>query len=162
VVLQHDGKVYEANKMYARMLGYTPEEVLQLYVWDWDVQWTREQLLEMIRQVDAAGDHFETRHRRKDGTFLDVEISTNGALCGGQKLIFCVCRDITERKRAEKRLQEKMDDLDHFNRLMIGRELRMIELKQEVNGLCRQLGVPQRYALEFAHDAATGSDKALE
>ncbi|MDP2898425.1 MAG: PAS domain-containing protein [bacterium] len=105
VVLTEDGKVYEANKRYAEMLGYTPEEALQLHVWDWDAQWTREQLLEMLRQVDAAGDHFETRHRRKDGTFLDVEISTNGAVCGGQKLVFCVCRDITERKQAEEALR---------------------------------------------------------
>ncbi|MFC1614904.1 PAS domain S-box protein, partial [Gemmatimonadota bacterium] len=106
VVLDQDGKVYETNKRFAEMLGYTPEEVLQLHVWEWDTQWTREQLLEMVRQVDEAGDHFETRHRRKDGTFYDVEISTNGAVCGGQKLVFCVCRDITERKRAEEALRE--------------------------------------------------------
>ena len=106
VVLDHEGKVFEANRRYAEMLGYTPEEVLQLHVWDWDSLSTREQLLEMIRQVDSAGAHFETRHRRKDGTFLDVEISTNGALCGGRKLVFCVCRDITARKRSEEALQE--------------------------------------------------------
>ncbi len=106
VVLDSDGKVYEANKRYAEMLGYTPEEVLQLHLWDWDTQWTREQLLEMIRQVGATGDYLETRHRRKDGTCYDVEISTNGAICGGRKLIFCVCRDISGRKRAEQALQE--------------------------------------------------------
>jgi PAS domain S-box-containing protein len=101
VILSEDGSVHEANKRYAEMLGYTPEEVSQLHVWDWDTQWTHNQLIEMFQQVDEKGDHFETRHRRKDGTFLDVEISTNGAVIGGQKLIFCVCRDITDRKRAE-------------------------------------------------------------
>jgi PAS domain S-box-containing protein len=59
----------------------------------------------MIRTVDETGDHFETRHRRKDGSIYDVEISTNGAVIAGQKLIFCVCRDITERKRAEEELK---------------------------------------------------------
>ncbi len=106
VVLDVNGKVYQANQRYADLLGYSMEEVLQLHVWDWDTQWPREHLLEMIRTVDETGDHFETLHRRKDGTFYDVEISTNGAMFGGQKLVFCVCRDITERKRAAEALRE--------------------------------------------------------
>lgn len=106
VVLDQNGKVYEANQRYADMLGYSMEEVLQLYVWDWDTQWTREQLMEMVRTVDEKGDFFETYHRRKDGNLLDIEISTNGTMCGGQKLVFCVCRDITQRKRAEEALRE--------------------------------------------------------
>ncbi|MFZ2052960.1 MAG: PAS domain S-box protein, partial [Candidatus Aminicenantales bacterium] len=112
VVLDENGKVYEANNKYAEMLGYTPEEAQQLHIWDWDTQWTREQLLEMIRSVDVAGDHFETKHRRKDGTLLDVEISTNGAVFGGQKLVFCVCRDITQRKRDEENLKAALKERD--------------------------------------------------
>ena len=112
VVLNQNGKVFEANQRYAELLGYTMEEVLQLYVWDWDTQWTQDQLLEMLQAIDETGDHFETRHRRKDGTYYDVEISTNGAVCGGQKLIFCVCRDITERKQAVEALKEAYDQLD--------------------------------------------------
>ena len=80
VVLDSNGKVFEANKHYADMLGYTLEEVRELYVWGWDTQWSREELLEMIRTVDDTGDHFETRHRRKDGSYYDVEISTNGTV----------------------------------------------------------------------------------
>ena len=37
----------------------------------------------------------------KDGTLLDMEISTNGTIIDNRKLVFCVCRDITERKQAE-------------------------------------------------------------
>ncbi len=106
VVLDQDGKVYEANRRFAEMLGYTPEETAELHVWDWEYLYPREQVLEMIRTVDEAGDHFETQHRRKDGSVYDVEISTNGAMFAGQKLIFCVCRDITERKKAEQALRE--------------------------------------------------------
>jgi PAS domain S-box-containing protein len=104
VVLTEDGKVFEANRQYADALGYTAAEALQLHIWDWDTQWTREQLLEMLRKVDAAGSLLETRHRRKDGSLYDVEVSSNGAVIEGRKLIFCVCRDITERKRAEEKI----------------------------------------------------------
>jgi PAS domain S-box-containing protein len=106
VVLDTNGRVYDANQRFAETLGYSVEEALQLAVWDWEYQYPHDQVLEMIRTVDETGDHFETRHRRKDGSICDVEISTNGAIFAGQKLIFCVCRDITERKKAEKELQE--------------------------------------------------------
>ena len=106
VVLDRDGKVYEANEEYARMLGYSMEEVEQLGVWDWNTDYTKEELLGMIEAVDENGDHFITRHRRKDGTMFEVEISTNGAVYRGEKLVFCVCRDITEQKAMEERIRE--------------------------------------------------------
>jgi len=54
-----------------------------------------------------------------------------------------------ERKEAEAALRQQTvelrarnDELAHFNRVVVGRELRMIELKQQVNELCRRLGEP--------------------
>jgi PAS domain S-box-containing protein len=106
VILEQDGKVYEANQRFADMLGYSMDELQQLHVFDWEFQYPHQQVVEMLRTVDEKGDHFETQHRRKDGTTYNVEISTNGATFAGQKLIFCVCRDITERKQAEEAIKE--------------------------------------------------------
>lgn len=111
VTLDQNGKVHETNKRYADMLGYTVEEILQLHVWDWDTQFSKETLLQMIKTVDTTGDHFETRSRRKDGTCIDVEISTNPAMYRGQKLIFCICRDITEKKQAAQERENLIEEL---------------------------------------------------
>lgn len=108
VVLDQQGRVYESNRRFAEMLGYSDAEMRQLHVWDWDDQWSREQLLEAIRVLGPEGDHFETRQRRKDGSRFDVEVSTNAAELGGQKLVFCVCRDISERVRVERTLQQSL------------------------------------------------------
>ena len=54
-------------------------------------------------------------------------------------------RDITERKRREEELQERMNELETFYRVTLGREERIIELKQEVNGLLEQLGKNKKY-----------------
>jgi diguanylate cyclase (GGDEF)-like protein len=86
------------------MLGYSPEEMNKLHVWDWDIQFSREEILELLRVVDTTGAHFETQQRRKDGTSIDVELSNNGAFYKGKKLIFCIVRDITERKEAEEKI----------------------------------------------------------
>lgn len=114
VVLTVDGKVYEANQKYADMLGYTLEEVHQLYLWDWDKNFSPDALKGMAKDVDETGDHFLSKHTRKDGTVFDVEISTNGTICGDRKLIFCVCRDISERMRYEQQLRESKEQLSAF------------------------------------------------
>lgn len=106
VTLSPTGRVYEANQRFADMLGYTAEEILELHVWDWDAQWNQAELIEKLRTVDQSGDHFETRHRRKDGSCYDVEISSSGTTWAGEKLVLCVCRDISRRKRMEEALRE--------------------------------------------------------
>jgi PAS domain S-box-containing protein len=108
VVLDMQGRVFEANRQFAVMLGYPTEEVRQLHVWEWDYQWTREQVLEALRTLGPEGDCFETRHRRKDGSTFEVELSNSAAELGGQRLVFCVCHDITARKRAAAVLQESL------------------------------------------------------
>ena len=45
-----------------------------------------------------------------------------------------------------RELRASNAELRRFNEAMVGRELRMIELKQEVNELCVRLGQPLRYA----------------
>ena len=109
VVLDQDGRVYEANNRFAEMIGYSVEEVRHLTVWDWEYQHTPGQTRDMIQSIDGKGNHFESKHRRKNGSIYDVEISSSAANFAGQKLIFCVCRDITERKRMENELRQSED-----------------------------------------------------
>lgn len=106
VILDQDGSVYQANKQFAAMIGYSHDEVRELTVYDWEYSIPHERLLEMLRTVDEAGNFYETVYRRKDKTICNIEISTNAVILNGQRLIFCVCRDITERKKAEERIKE--------------------------------------------------------
>ncbi len=108
VVIDENDKVYEANQRFAEMLGYTPEEVHELHTWDWDKNFPPEKIHELGRKADEKGFLLETTHTRKDGSVIDVDISINASMFGGQKLIFCVCRDVTERKKAEQALADEL------------------------------------------------------
>jgi len=57
--------------------------------------------------------------------------------------------DITSRKETEEQLRQNMEELTRFNRAMVSRESRMIELKKEINELCVRVGEPPRYPLKF-------------
>jgi PAS domain S-box-containing protein len=102
VVLDQDAAVFDANTRFADMLGYSRDEVAKLHAWDWDAVLSEAQIRDLATRVDATGQQFETQHRRKDGAVIDVELSNNGATYRGQKLIFCICRDVSDRKRAEQ------------------------------------------------------------
>jgi PAS domain S-box-containing protein len=105
-VLDLNGKLQESNPAFARMLGYTQEQTRDLYLWDWNAQWTRQELLSRLTDLATTPATFETRHRRRDGSLYEAEVSASGAEFGGNGFIYCVLRDITGRKAAEAALRE--------------------------------------------------------
>ncbi len=58
-----------------------------------------------------------------------------------------VVDELQERKKAETELMKKMEELQRFHKLTVGRELKMIELKKEVNDLRRRLGLVESYKI---------------
>ncbi|BAY25328.1 two-component sensor histidine kinase [Calothrix sp. NIES-2100] len=113
VILDLSGNVIEANARFAEMLGYTLAETAKLSVFDWDAQFSPEELRQLISDyISFHSGVLETRHRRKDGSIYDVEISTSVVEWEGEIMRFCVCRDISERKQAEIALQQLNAELE--------------------------------------------------
>jgi PAS domain S-box-containing protein len=88
------------NDAYCRMLGYTRDELLAMSIKDVEVTETHEMVEQRTAKISREGcDLFETRHRRKDGSTIALEITVNQF--GNEDVFFCFGRDITERKKAE-------------------------------------------------------------
>lgn len=116
-ILDDQGRVIEANEAFCRHLGYSPEEILQLSVFDFEAKLTADELREKIRELLNGHAQFESVHRRKDGTLVDVEVIVSGVELDGTKCLFSLSRDITERKREEAQLEHLRKRLEQDDRL---------------------------------------------
>ncbi len=106
VVIDQAGNVLESNSSFAQMLGYSLEEMTTLNLTDFDAHWTYEEMGRKIDEHQLCENMFETRHRRKDGSIYDVEISSSALVWKDQSVQLCICRDITDRKQAEEALRQ--------------------------------------------------------
>jgi hypothetical protein len=102
----------------------------------------------MLREKGGV-DGYEVRLKRKDGTPFWGLLSVRAITFDGKPARLGTFTDISERKQIEKDLRVKNEELSRFNRISVDRELRMIELKKEVNELCMKTGHLPRYALKF-------------
>ncbi|MDD5298354.1 MAG: PAS domain S-box protein [Rhodocyclaceae bacterium] len=105
-ILDLQGDVIEASDAFCAMLGYRRDEVIGMNVFQWDAKFSAEEMPDVIaRQVEhPVRSQFETRHRRKDGSVIDVEVSGFPLELDGKLVLFNSSRDITERKRMQASL----------------------------------------------------------
>ncbi len=101
-------RLLEANAAYQELLGYSSEEILELTLYDlvpyprYDMDCYVQRVLEQSSYVSG-----ERRHRRKDGSLVDVEVRANVISYGGREVICMLIRDITERKQNEAKLRRQ-------------------------------------------------------
>jgi hypothetical protein len=99
--------------------------------------------MEQIRTGQRV-EHLETLRIRRDGTVFPVSITVSpirgpdGSIIGGST----IARDLTRQVRALRAIAdqqtgelERLAELERFQRLTVGRELKMIELKKEIEYL---------------------------
>lgn len=109
------------NDSVCQHLGYSRDELLKMTVFDIDPDFPPEHWRNHWNEIfDKKHIIFETRHRKKDGTLIPVEVSLNALEKNGYKYNVVFIRDITEHKREQQALERRMaaltkpldDDID--------------------------------------------------
>jgi PAS domain S-box-containing protein len=155
--LDSEGRVTFFNDAAETLLGYTADEITGRVIHD------------LIQHSHADGKPYprdespmfnaccrrEEQHVgdailwRKDGSMFSAAYSAKPIVddkkhVEGAVIVF---RDITERKNNEEELKRRLEELERFNRLINNREVRMIELKEEINQLHEQSGDGKKYKI---------------
>jgi len=105
--LSPTGKVLYANEYACQCLGYSREELVGMYPWEFDPDVPPEAWAFTWERLRENGTiNKETRHQRKDGTIFPVEVTCNYISHNGEEYSFIFVQDITKRKATESALQE--------------------------------------------------------
>ena len=113
-LLDGNGRIIDMNKAAAAMLGYRKAELRGLPVHAIDALEDAAVVRRKTDQLKQQGSlRFETRHRHKDGSLIDVEVSC-GYLPDESGHIVAFIRDISERRRNEDRLKLQALVLDQI------------------------------------------------
>ena len=98
------GRILECNTAGAKMFGYTQEEIVGLTIADLVPEEFAKTLPKIIIEKETTYGKFVARiSKKKNGTIFPTEIATKLINIGGKPRLIAYIRDITERKRAEKK-----------------------------------------------------------
>lgn len=157
VLQQADGKVTAWNPAAERILGLTGEQLLGQQAFDPSWQAIYEDGSPFPLEKFPRAETLRTglpqsnvvmgiQKSPTDLTWLSVNSEPIHGPAGTLPTAVVVSfTDITERKRAEDSLAEQLDELRRWQQVTLGREGRVLAIKQEVNSLLTELGRPPRY-----------------
>ncbi len=103
-------QIVDFNSIAAQQLGYATDEFFRVKISDYETIESKEETDAHIKAIFEQGEHeFETVHRRKDGSLLDVRVKVSVVTIRDKEYFLALFRDITALKKQSLRLQSQLD-----------------------------------------------------
>lgn len=133
------GVFIDSNAAAEKIMGYKKEELIGKNMLEVNIL-PKNQIPKVIKRlakhalgISVGAEEIELL--RKGGERVLVEVTGNIVKFKGKVLVLGIARDITERKKIEQKMKKKNEELEKFNKIAVGREMKMIELKKEIQKL---------------------------
>jgi PAS domain S-box-containing protein len=146
LLLDKEGIIIAVNQTAARRHQRTPEELVGTNRFDILPQNLRKSRRFHFNNVLQTGNPADFEDVRDGMVFHHIYYPVQdktGAIIG----VAIFAQDITERMHMEEELRRNVEELERFSKLAIGREIKMIQLKDETNDLLGQLGQGKKYKI---------------
>jgi PAS domain S-box-containing protein len=143
VAISPEGKITDANQATVKLTGVPRELLIGTSFSDYFTDPAKAEAIyqQVFTQGMAVDYPLTLRHRDGHETLTDVLYNASVYRDAAGKVlgVFAAARDVTEQMRAQREGAERLAELERFQRLTVGRELKMIELKKEIEYL-KKLG----------------------
>jgi two-component system sensor histidine kinase/response regulator len=108
-------KIFDCNRAFRKLYGYTTEEIKNLYVTDItdDPELTKSNIR---NSKNMSVVKFPSRyHKKKDGTLFPVELTHTSMILNGKQVASTIATDISEKRESEKKQKEYTEELERLN-----------------------------------------------
>jgi PAS domain S-box-containing protein len=161
VAISPEGKITDANEATVKVTGVPREELIGTTFSDCFTEPAKANRIYLLVFAEGMAVDYPLTMRHRDGTLTEVlyNASVHRDLKGNVLGVFAAARDVTKQRQAQRESaarkaaeQDRMGELERFQRLAVGRELKMIELKKEIESL-------RRFARTDGGEPATSSER---
>ena len=101
-----DGRIIDASVGACQYYGYSLPDLTAMSIFDINTMSKDEIVVEIQRATEESKKYFNFRHRLASGEVRDVEVYSNPIPMEGQKFLYTIVHDITERKQVEERYRQ--------------------------------------------------------
>jgi PAS domain S-box-containing protein len=149
-IINEEGVVLFSNEKHKELFNQVKPEVKNNYfnlVFSDDRPKIKNEIKNILRNQGSL--LLSIRFYKDNESYLWGELNLKSFVDSDDSVLYmCVLRDITFKKQIEDELKKRVFELEKFNKLMIGREVTMYELKKEVNSLLKKFGMNPKYSVD--------------
>jgi len=149
IIIDRNSVVEYVNPKYINVTGYSSKEVIGKKISLLNASNKHEKIYADLWNKILKGEewHGDLCDQSKNKNIIWLHTSISPIIDDDFEIthFVLISEDVTEKRNIDEKIKKYMEEMEQFNKSMVDREMRIIELKTDVNDLLRELGKPIKY-----------------